>query len=72
MREVLAPSLRGRVYGRQLREALEQLDELVVDGLRHGFFNYSIECAVKDDRRHLVIHAGLSHKFTIPKDELPR
>jgi hypothetical protein len=42
-----------------------------VDGLRHGFFDYSITCEIgKDRRRELVIRAGKSHKFTIPEDEL--
>ena len=73
MRDVSAPSLEGRTYGRQLREALDRIEGLVVDGLRHGFFDYSIACEIgKDGRRQLVIRAGKSHKFTIPEDELPR
>lgn len=44
-----------------------------MDGLRHGFFEYSLACEIgKDGRRQLVIRAGKSHKFTIRKDELPR
>lgn len=59
--------------GAQAREALDCLLALVVDGLRHGFFEYSIECEVANGgKRHLVIRAGKSHKFTIPADELPR
>ena len=71
MRKVSAPPLQGRTYGRQLREALDRIEGLVVEGLRHGFFDYSIACEVgKDRRRELVIRAGKSHKFTIPEDEL--
>jgi hypothetical protein len=45
----------------------------VVDGLRHGFFNCSIACEIcSGGKRHLVIRAGKSHKFTIPEDEVPR
>ena len=73
MRDVSAPSLQGRAYGRQLREALDRIEGLIVEGLRHGFFDYSITCDIgKDGRRQLVIRAGKSHKFTIPEDELPR
>jgi hypothetical protein len=73
MRDASAPSLEGRTYGRQLREALDRIEGLVVDGLRHGFFDYSIACEIgKDGRRQLLIRAGKSHKFTIPEDELPR
>jgi hypothetical protein len=56
----------------QIREALDRLETLVLDGLRHGFFDYSITCEVANgSRRHLVIRAGKSHKFTIPESELP-
>ena len=57
----------------QLREALDRLEGLVVDGLRHGFFDYSISCEVTNGgKRQLVIRAGKSHKFTIPEDEVSR
>jgi hypothetical protein len=73
MHEVSAPPLQRRTYGPQLREALDRIEGLVVDGLRHGFFDYSIACEIgKDGRRQLVIRAGKSDKFTIPEDELPR
>ena len=59
-------------YGQQLREVLDRIEGLVVDGLRHGFFDYSLVCEIgKDGRRQLLIRAGKSHKFTIPEDELP-
>ncbi len=73
MRDDSAPPSQGRTYGRQLRQALDRIEGLVVDGLRHGFFDYSIACEIgKDGRRQLVIRAGKSHKFTIPEDEVPR
>ena len=74
MRDVSAPPLQGRAYGRQLREALDRIEGLIVEGLRHGFFEYSITCVIGKDgrRRKLVIRAGKSNKFTIPEDELPR
>jgi hypothetical protein len=56
----------------QLREALDRLERLVVEGLKHGFFHYSIDCEVaKGGKRQLVIRAGKSHKFTIPENEVP-
>jgi hypothetical protein len=73
MRDVPAPSVQNRAYERQLREALDRIEGLIVDGLRHGFFDYSLACEIgKDGRRQLVIRAGKTHKFTIPEDELPR
>ena len=57
----------------QIREALDRLEGLVIDGLKHGFFDYSITCEVANGgKRQLVIRAGKSHKFTIPEHELPR
>ncbi len=63
----------GNCNGGQMCEALDRLRGLVVDGLKHGFFDYSISCEVGNKgRRQLVIRAGKSHKFTIPEDDLPR
>ena len=57
--------------GRSARP-LTWLEALVVDGLKHGFFDYSIVCEVANGgRRQLVIRGGKSHKFTIPEDEVP-
>jgi hypothetical protein len=62
-----------RVRSGQIREALDRLEGLVVDGLKHGFFDYSIACEVANGgKRQLVIRAGKSHKFTIPENEVPR
>jgi hypothetical protein len=55
MRDVPPPSVQNRAYGRQLREALDRIEDLIVDGLRHGFFDYSLACEIgKDGRRQLV------------------
>ena len=57
---------------RQLRDALDHVERIIVDGLRHGFFEYSISCEMISGRkRQLLIRAGKSHKFTIPENELP-
>jgi hypothetical protein len=62
-----------RAKSGQVREALDRLEGLVVDGLKRGFFEYSIACEIAHGgKRQLVIRAGKSHKFTIPEDELPR
>jgi hypothetical protein len=72
-RNAPASLVTGRPGGGQVREALDRLEGLIVDGLRHGFFDYSITCETGNGgRRELVIRAGKSHKFTIPADEVPR
>lgn len=56
----------------QYDAAMTRLAREVRDGLRHGFFDYTITCTVTSKgRRELVIRAGKSHKFTIPEHELP-
>ena len=60
-------------YGPQLRDALDQLVLLIVEDLRHGFFELSVSCKiVSGSKRELIIQAGKSHKFTIQEDELSR
>jgi len=55
----IAPSS-PRTVGGQVRDALDSLEGLVVDGLKHGFFDYSIACEVGNGgKRHLVIRAGI-------------
>ena len=61
-----------RAVSGQVREALDRLEGLIVDGLKHGFFDYSIACETSNGKRHIVIQAGKSYKFTIPESELPR
>jgi hypothetical protein len=62
-----------RAKSGQVREALDHLESPVVEGLKHGFFDYSIACEIAaGGKRQLVIRAGKSHKFTIPEEEVPR
>jgi hypothetical protein len=66
-------SRRSALSAGRVREALDRLEDLVIDGLKHGFFECSVGCEVGNGgKRHLVIRAGKSHKFTIPEEEVPR
>jgi hypothetical protein len=57
----------------QYSEALAHLEKVFLEGLRHGFFEYTLACEIgSGGKRQLVIRAGKSHKFSIPEDELPR
>ena len=61
-----------RAESGQIREVLDHLEGIVIAGLKHGFFDYSIVCEIgSGGKRHLMIRAGKSHKFTIPADEVP-
>lgn len=54
-----------------LKEALDHIRDRLIDGLRHGFFTFTITCElVKDRKRRLVVTTGKSEQFTIPADEV--
>ena len=55
----------------QREQMLKKLNEIVLDGLEHGFFEYTVTCELMNNhKRRLVIKAGKSHQFTIPPDDL--
>lgn len=57
----------------QIREVLDHLEGIVIEGLKHGFFDCSITCEITSGgKRHLVIRGGKSYKFTIPEAQVPR
>jgi len=50
---------------------LKDLREIVLDGLRHGFFEYQITGEMlNENKRRLIIKAGKSHRFVISPEEL--
>ena len=56
-----------------LNRALDHVRDQLIDGLRHGFFTFTITCElVKDRKRRLVVTTGKSEQFTIPADEVER
>lgn len=55
----------------ECRRALKKLEQVVLDGLRHGHFEYTVVCdVINGKKRRLVIKAGVSHQFVIPLEEL--
>lgn len=62
-----------RTGGPQFKKSMACLEQTIVEGLNHGFFECSITSeVVLGGKRQMMIRAGKSHKFTIPEDELPR
>lgn len=50
--------------------ALHRIVAEILDGLRHGYFEFRVTCEViGHGRRRLTLHAGKSHQFVIPSDE---
>ena len=62
----------SRLDGSSEREAmLACLKDIVLDGLRHGFFSCRITCELVNNRkRRVVIEAGKSHQFSIREEDL--
>jgi len=53
--------------------ALSRILAELAEGLRHGFFEFTLTCeVVGQERRRLTLKAGKSHQFVIPKDECVR
>jgi hypothetical protein len=47
------------------------LKEIIVDGLHHGFFKFTISSEIiKGEKRCLTVDAGKSHRFFISNQEL--
>ena len=57
----------------QLDQALRKLNDEVLDGLRHGFFELTVRCeTVSEHKRRFVIEAGKSYHYYIVPAELNR
>ncbi len=54
----------------ECKRAIQKLEQLVRDGLRHGYFDCTVNIeTIKAHKRRLVIKAGPSFKFVIPQEE---
>jgi hypothetical protein len=61
-----------RVYSTPVRSALDLIERLLVEGIKHGHFDYSITCETgTGGRRLLIVKAGKSHKFSITEPDVP-
>lgn len=72
MHDTKSLTLNGR-YAQPVCAALEFLENLLVEGLKHGHFEYAINCEIGNNgRRLLIIRAGKRYKFTISETDVPR
>jgi hypothetical protein len=52
-------------------EAMAKVTEIMLDGLRHGFFDMAITCEIgTDQKRILTVKSGKSHRFVVPFDQI--
>jgi hypothetical protein len=62
-----------RVYSAPVRSVLDLIESLLVAGIKHGHFDYSISCETGTaGRRLLIVKAGKSYKFSIMEPEVPK
>jgi hypothetical protein len=60
-------------YSDPVRAALDLIETLLVEGIKHGHFDYSMTCETgTNGRRLLIVKAGKSHKFSIKEPDVPR
>ena len=60
-------------YSESVRSALDLIEGLLVEGIKHGHFDYAVTCEMGNKgRRLLIVKAGKSHKFAIPESDVPR
>jgi hypothetical protein len=70
-KENISPSA-PRVYSAPVRSALDLIERLLVEGIKHGHFDYSITCEIgTGGRRLLIVKAGKGHKFSIMEPDVP-
>ena len=68
MTKLMQPA--NRITNTTFDRALQRLIIEIQDGLRHGFFSFTVTCEiVGDERRSLTLHVGKSYRFVIPKED---
>ena len=62
-----------RAHNSSTAGALSHIEKIVVEGIRHGFFDCSITCEITSGgKRQLFVRSGNSYRFMIPEDEVSR
>jgi hypothetical protein len=55
----------------QLQGVIAKMQQILLDGLRHGFFEFSVSGeAIKQDKLRVVIKAGNSYVFVVSPEDL--
>jgi hypothetical protein len=55
----------------EFMRVLKKLEELLTGGLLHGFFECTVACEIiSGQKRRVVIKAGESYQFVIPREEI--
>jgi hypothetical protein len=61
----------GEADGNPLQEACEQMARQLIDGVKHGFFEMTVEVeTVQSKKRRITIKAGKSYQFVVPQENV--
>jgi hypothetical protein len=72
MHKANIPPNRMQNCSASVQSALNFFESLIVEGVKHGFFDYSITCETGvNGRRLLIMKAGKSYKFSILESDIP-
>lgn len=55
---------------RDLHRLLAHMHREIVSGLHHGFFEYSLIGEIKNGKRHVILKAGKTYKFTLLLEDI--
>ena len=56
--------------GKTVKKVFEQLANEIKSGVKHGFFEYQINCeVVKENKRKITIKTGKSYQYYISEDD---
>jgi hypothetical protein len=73
MRERTITARAPRTYSDPVLAVFDLIEALLVEGIKHGHFDYSMTCETgSNGRRLLIVKAGKSHKFSIMEPDVPR
>lgn len=54
----------------QIQSMQTRINQIMLDGMKHGFFEMSIEGMTNKGKVRVTVHAGKKYQFTIPLEEL--
>lgn len=56
-----------------LTEAMAKVSEMILDGLRHGFFELRVTSEIREGKKRvLTVTSGKSFRYWVPQDQIPK
>ena len=72
MRESSNCTIESSAYSEPVVAALQFVEDCLIEGIKHGYFDCVVSCETGSHGRRLLIgKSGLSYKFTILENDVP-